>query len=166
MSVARLLWRWPVIISVGGCSTCWVWSIPRHSALISVPVLSFTLREFWITNYHYTVMPSVLWRCWLCSRKGIRPEKIEWVLAWLSDCGEVQICIWPSWSYYYSLSVAPGNPDWFGFIFLVTAHQGSPGQNPETCKMIVVVITTTCCRKHGMFHHHSSLLDQAQTWLV
>ena len=42
-------------------------------------------------------LPSVLWRCWLGSRKGIRPVKIwsDEVLAWLSVWSEVQmICIW------------------------------------------------------------------------
>ena len=28
------------------------------------------------------------------------------VLAWLSDCNEVQTCIWPSWCHCHSLSVA------------------------------------------------------------
>jgi len=28
----------------------------------------------------------------------------------------------------------------FGFAFLVLAHPGSPGQNPEICKMILVVV--------------------------
>jgi len=39
--------------------------------------------------------PTVLWRCWLGSRKGIRPvKKISGgVLAWLSVRGEVQMCI-------------------------------------------------------------------------
>jgi len=43
-------------------------------------------------------------------------------------------CIWPSRCYCHSLSLAPVNPDWFylpGFTFLVLAHPGSPGQNPE-----------------------------------
>jgi len=30
-----------------------------------------------------------------------------------SVCGEVQICIWPSWCHCHSLSLAPVNPDWF-----------------------------------------------------
>ena len=53
-------------------------------------------------------MPSVLWRCWLGSRKGIRPVKnlSGGVLAWLSDCSEVQTCIWPSWCHCHSLSLA------------------------------------------------------------
>ena len=28
----------------------------------------------------------------------------------------------------------------FGSTFLVPAHPGSPGQNPESCEMVVVVI--------------------------
>jgi len=56
------------------------------------------------------------------------------MLAWLSVWGEVQIYIWPIRCHCHSLSLAPVNPDWFyfpGFTFLVTAHPGSPGQNPE-----------------------------------
>ena len=43
-------------------------------------------------------------------------------------------CIWHSRCHCHSLSLAPVNPDWFylpGFIFLVPAHLGNPGQNPE-----------------------------------
>jgi len=46
------------------------------------------------------MLPSVLSRCWLGSRKSIRPVKIwsDDVLAWLSVCSEVQmICMWFSW---------------------------------------------------------------------
>ena len=56
------------------------------------------------------ILPSVLWRCWLGGRKGIRPVKTEWwgtVLAWLSVWSEVQTCIWPSWCHCHSLSIAP-----------------------------------------------------------
>ena len=37
------------------------------------------------------------------------------------------------------------NTDWFylpGFTFLVLAHPGSPGQNPESLKTVVVVVET------------------------
>ena len=51
-------------------------------------------------------LPSVLWRCWLGGRKGIRPVK-NWVLAWLSVWSEVQTCIWSSWCHCHSLSLAP-----------------------------------------------------------
>ena len=53
-------------------------------------------------------LPSVLWRCWLGGRKGIRPVKklSGGVLAWLSVWGEVQTCIWPSWCHCHSQSLA------------------------------------------------------------
>ena len=53
-------------------------------------------------------MPSVLWRCWLGSRKGIRPIKklSGGVLAWLSVWSEVHTCIWLSWCHCHSLSLA------------------------------------------------------------
>ena len=53
-------------------------------------------------------LPSVLWRCWLGSRKGIRPVKklSGEVLAWLSVWSEVQTCMWPSWCHCHSLSFA------------------------------------------------------------
>jgi len=31
----------------------------------------------------------------------------------------------------------------FGFTFLVPAHSGSPGQNPESGKMVVVVVVAS-----------------------
>ena len=54
------------------------------------------------------IKPSVLWRCWLGGRKGIRPVKqlSGGVLAWLSVWSEVQTCIWPSWCHCHSLSLA------------------------------------------------------------
>jgi len=52
------------------------------------------------------------------------------VLAWLSVWDEVQICIWPSWSHYHSLSLASGNPDWFTFW-----GTGSPGKSWTKSRM-------------------------------
>jgi len=51
---------------------------------------------------------SVLWRCWLGGRKGIRPVKklSGGVLAWLSVWSKVQTCTWPSWCHCHSLSLA------------------------------------------------------------
>jgi len=56
------------------------------------------------------------------------------MLAWFSVWGGVHICIWLSRCHCHSPSLAPVNPDWFylpGFMFLVPAHPGSPGQDPE-----------------------------------
>jgi len=46
------------------------------------------------------------------------------VLSWLSVWGKVLICIWTRWCHCLSLSLAPGNPDWFWFYLSGT---GSPG---------------------------------------
>ena len=53
-------------------------------------------------------VPSVLRRCSLGGRKGIRPVKklSGGVLAWLSVWSEVQTCIWPSGCHCQSLSLA------------------------------------------------------------
>jgi len=62
---------------------------------------------FWL-NCYISKVPSVLWRCWLGGRKGIRPVKNSsgGVLAWLSVWSEMQTCMWPSWCHCHSLAVA------------------------------------------------------------
>ena len=66
--------------------------------------------NLWIFYFIFMAssMPSVLWRCWLGGRKGIRPVKnmSGGVLAWLSVWSEMQTCIWPSWCQCHSLSLA------------------------------------------------------------
>jgi len=65
-------------------------------------------------------------------QEGIQPVKKTRMLAWLYVWVKVQICISPSFCHCHSLSLAAVNPDSFylpGFIFLVPAHPGSPGQN-------------------------------------
>jgi len=62
------------------------------------------------------------------------------VLVWLSVWGEVQICMWPSWCHCHSLSLSLSKIQ-TGFTFLVPAHPGSPGQNPEGHEMGVVEVS-------------------------
>ena len=97
-------------------------------------------------------MPSVLWRCWLGGRKGIRPVKNSGgVLAWLSVWSEVQTCICSCWCHCHSLCLASVKsrlvlPFWYRLTrvvpdkgplnrclcvcvcVLVPAHPGSPGK--------------------------------------
>ena len=86
-------------------------------------------------------MPSVLWRCWLGGRKGIRPVKQSGgVLAWLSVRSEVQTCIWPSWCHCHSLSLAPVKsrlvlPLWYWLTQVVLEKRLLNG-----CSVVVVVI--------------------------
>ena len=66
-------------------------------------------------------MPSVLWRCWLGGRKGIRPVK---KLVWLSVWSKLQTCIWPSWCHCHSLSLASVKsrsvlPFWYRLTWVV-----------------------------------------------
>ena len=71
-------------------------------------------------------LPSVLWRCWLGGRKGIRPVKnlSGGVLAWLSVWSEVQTCIRPSWYHCHSQSLASVKsrlvlPFWYRLTWVV-----------------------------------------------
>jgi len=73
--------------------------------LLSMCVIYCILQ---IYMYVYVHVPSVLWRCWLGGRKGIRPVKklSSRVLAWLPVWSKVLTCIWPSWCHCHSLSLA------------------------------------------------------------
>ena len=87
-------------------------------------------------------LPSVLWRCWLGGRKGIRPG--GWVLVWLSVWSEVQTCICPSWCHCHSLSLASVKsrlilPSWYQL------NPGSPGQRAVKRMCVCVVIIKRTC---------------------
>ena len=71
---------------------------------------------------------SVLWRCWLGSRKGIRPVKIWETRCWRGYLLEqsANILLWFSWWNCHPSSLLQQNPEWF--ILLVPTHLGSPGQ--------------------------------------
>jgi len=77
-------------------------------------------------------MPSVLWRCCLGSRKGIRPIK-NWVVGCWHGYGSGSRC---RFAHVPADTIATHylSPDWFylpGFTFLEPAHSGGPGQNPR-----------------------------------
>jgi len=86
--------------------------IPLRNGLLADRVNTLLILEDISFNcwavYQYLFMPSVLWRCWLGGRKGIRPVKklSGGVLAWLSVWSEVQACIRPSGFHCHSLSLA------------------------------------------------------------
>ena len=100
-------------------------SIPVHCdswLLCAIQILLLT--------YLHLLVPPVLWRCWLGSRKGIRPVRnlSGGVLAWLSVWSEVQTCIWSSWCHCHSSF----SKIQIGFTFLVLAYLGSPGKKCNT----------------------------------
>jgi len=73
-------------------------------------------------------LPSVLWHCWLGSRKGIRPEKTEWWGAGVVICLERGADLRMAQRIPLSLTVSCFSKIQIGFTFLVPAHPGSPGQ--------------------------------------
>jgi len=74
-------------------------------------------------------------------RKGIRPVKMSGeLLAWLPVWGEVQIAYGPAETTTTHHLLLQEIQIGFGFTFLVPAHPGSPGQNPESCKTVVVEV--------------------------
>jgi len=106
-------------------------------------------------------MPSVLWRCWLGRRKGIRPVKTE---RWGAG---VVICL--KRGAYGPLMPLPLTVSCFskvqiGFTFLVPAHPGSPGQRAvkRVCVCIAVILWWACllvCPLAYLTNHTSKLHD-------
>ena len=61
------------------------------------------------------------------------------VLAWLSDCSEVQACIWP-WRMPLLLTVSCFSKIQIGFSFMVLAYPGSPEH--RAVKQVCVCVCT------------------------
>ena len=95
-------------------------------------------------------VPSVLWRCWLGGRKGIRPvKKLSGGVP--SVWSEVQTCIWPSWYHCHSLSLASVKSR-LVFTFLVPAYPGSPRK--RAVKRVCVCV---CPSVHAWVHTYVRL---------
>jgi len=106
------------------------------------------LRQHWLLSQENhplvssLMVPSVLWCCWLSSRKGIRPVK-----NWVVECGVV-ICLERGADLHMAqLMPLPLNVSCFskiqiGFTFLVLAYPGSPGRGP--LKGCVCVCARVC----------------------
>ena len=93
---------------------------------------------------------SVLWRCWLGGRKGIRPVK-----NWVVGCCMV-ICLERGADLHVAqlmplpLTVSCFSKIQISFTFLVPAHPGSPGQrafNGSVC--VCVLLNHSPCLNHS-----------------
>ena len=89
---------------------------------------SVTLLFEYTIDFIKTIVPPVLWRCWLGGRKGIRPVK-----NWVVGCGMVICLDRGALLHMAQLMPLPLTVCWFskiqtGFTFLVPVHPGSPGQ--------------------------------------
>jgi len=75
------------------------------------------------------VLPSVLWRCWLGGRKGIRPVKnFEWCSTGMVVCLERDADLHVAPLMPLPLTVSCFSKIQIAFTFLVPAHPGSPGK--------------------------------------
>jgi len=111
------------------------------------PRCSFALYLLFISIHMCTMFSlSVLWRCWLGGRKGIRPVK-NWVVGcWRgylsgarSDLHMAQLMPLP-------LTVTSFSKIQIGFTFLVPAHLGRPGQRAvkRVCVYVCVCTMFSC----------------------
>jgi len=104
------------------------------------------------------LQPSVLWRCWLGSRKGIRPVKTEW---W---CADMVICLEQGADLHMAqlmplpLTVSCFSKIQIGFTFLVTAHPGSLDKGPlngvcvRACVRVVLFSVIPKSRDSCLWH--------------
>ena len=74
------------------------------------------------------LFPSLLWRCWLGGRKGIRPVTTEWWGAGVVICLEWGADLHTAQLMPLSLTVSCFSKIQIGFTFQVPAHLGSPGK--------------------------------------
>ena len=74
------------------------------------------------------LLPSVLWRCWLGGRKGIRPVKNRVVGCWRSICLEQGADLHMAQLMPLPLNVSCCSKIQIGFTFLVPAQLGSTGK--------------------------------------
>ena len=73
-------------------------------------------------------VPSVLWRCWLGGRKGIRPVKNEWWGVGVVVCLERGAGLHMAQLLPLPLTVSCSSKIQIGFTFQVPAYPGCPGK--------------------------------------
>jgi len=90
------------------------------------------------------IVPSLLWRCWLGGRKGIRPVKTEWWGAGMVICLERGADLRMAQLMPLPPTVSCFSKIQIGFTFLVPAHLGSPGKR-SVKRVCVVLCPVGCC---------------------
>jgi len=87
-------------------------------------------------------MPSVLWRCWLGSKKGIWPvKKLEWWFAGVVICLKRGADLLMAQLIPLPLTVSCFSEIQISLTFLVLAHLGSPGQ--KAVKWVCVCVLSS-----------------------
>jgi len=92
-------------------------------------------------------LPSVLWRCWLGCRKGIRPVKSEWWGAGMVICLQRGADLHMAQLMLLPLTVSCFSKMQIGFTFLVPVNLGSPGKWAVkwVCVCVCVCLWSALC---------------------
>jgi len=110
----------------------WLGGLNNHSAK------KFRINFHSLVCIHSVLWPSVLWRCWLGGRKGIRPVKNEWWGVRVVICLERDADLHTTQLMPLPLTVSCFSKIQIGFTFLVPAYPGCPGK--EAVKWLCVVL--------------------------
>ena len=105
-------------------------------------------------------MPSVLWRCWVGSRKGIRPVKTERWGAVMVICLERGADLHMAQLMPLPLTVSCFSKIQIGFTFLVLAHLGSPRQTAVK-RVCVCVCVCNASQQHILWTILESFMRNA-----
>ena len=140
-----------------------------HTKVVPSKFQPFLTRNPYKTTFKMHNLPSVLWRCWLGGRKGIRPVKTEWWGAGLVICLERGADLHMAQLIPLPLTVSCFSKIQIGFTFLVPAHLGRPGK--RAVKRVCVLKCTMQQYKvlvnssHGNDLHYSRHLELLQNCL-
>ena len=94
------------------------------------------------------LFPSVLWRCWLGSRKGIRPvKKLEWWGAGIVIYLERGAVLHMAQLMPLPLTISCSSKIQIGFTFLVPAYPGSPGKSAVKWVCVCVCVLAITIRQ-------------------
>ena len=102
--------------------------------------MSLAVKRYTVCYDNCCTVPSVLWRCWLGGRKGIRPVKNWAVGCWRGICLECGADLHMSQLMPLPLTVSCFSKIQIGFAFLVPAHLGSPGK--RAVKRVCVYVSS------------------------
>ena len=94
--------------------------------------------------YRTFCVPSVLWRCWLSGRKGIRSVKNWVVRCWHGYLSGARCRLAYAQLMPLPLTVSCFSKIQIGFTFLVPTHPGSPGK--RAVKRVSVCACACVCR--------------------
>ena len=89
----------------------------RHAVITKLLLLRYVVHNYFVDKCAFSALVLLVdWqeRHPTCKKLSGR------VSMWLSVWARCRICIWPSWYHYHSLSLAPGDPDWFWFYLSTT----------------------------------------------